>query len=83
MHWTWFTVAAALCVRAVVPSMSGQWAVGLRGDGSRDELEQRALNIAKQHGLLFRGEVKLVPSLSSAKAAYIYLALGCRDAWCV
>lgn len=63
--------------------MSGQWAVGLRGDGSRDELEQRALNIAKQHGLLFRGEVKLVPSLSSAKAAYIYLALGCRDAWCV
>lgn len=44
----------------MAPSMSGQWAVGLRGEGSRDELKQRALSIAKQHGLLFKGEVRLV-----------------------
>lgn len=67
MHWTWFAVVAALCVhhcRALVPAMSGQWVVGLRGEGSSDELKQRALNIAKQHGLLFRGEVKLISESS-------------------
>ena len=42
------------------PGMAAQWAVGLRSEGvTQNELEQRAQNIARQHGLLFKGPVKL------------------------
>jgi hypothetical protein len=63
MYGQYLAVAALLlsvqcCCGAHVPGMSGQWAVGLRGDGSTaEELEQRAQSIARQHGLLFKGKV--------------------------
>lgn len=87
MHWMWFAVVAALCVhccRGLVPSMSGQWAVGIRGEGSSQELEQRAQNVAKEHGLLFKGQVKYNKnSFVVFVLNVISLALGGRSAGCI
>ena len=65
MHWrsVVVAVAAALANCAVCgrhgPRMAGQWAVGLRGEDSSQQLEQRARSIAKEHGLVFKGPVSL------------------------
>ena len=63
MHLQWRAVIALLVAHCVQcergdRELVGQWAVGLRGDGSTpQELEERAQNIAKQHGLIFKGPV--------------------------
>lgn len=66
MYGQYLAVAALLmsvqcCCDAHAPRMSGQWAVGLKGDGKTpEELEQQAQSIARQHGLVFKGKVSFM-----------------------
>lgn len=42
------------------PGLAGQWAVGLREDGSSQrEMEQKAQTIAQEHGLVYEGPVRI------------------------